>query len=158
MAIFERLRESATPDSADAEGKPEGPSIKEIRADRQKSGFFANLLEQNNQADLAKKIFFEGELTSDDFSTMERYRAEFAEKLERSERVKEMITSELVEEIGVLHPDFQNILKAAGSSDISRLLGNYLESLIFRDQTAFDTIYDSVESLGKKQEVQNAKV
>ncbi|MEK7099462.1 MAG: hypothetical protein AAB916_03000 [Patescibacteria group bacterium] len=158
MAIFERLRAPATPDSADAEEKPEGPSIKEIRADRQKSGFFANMLEQEGQEALAKKLFFgEGEFVTEDFELMEQYRGQFAEKLERSERVKEMITPELVEEMGALHPDLGNILKAAGSRDISRLVGNYLETLIFRDPAAFDYIYDGVENLNKKFEAQRVK-
>lgn len=164
--VIERMREPATPeDAADAEPKPEGPSIKEIRADRQKSGFFANMLEQEGQEDLAKKLFFEKDetgkdtamLTGEDFQRLEEYRVQFAEKLDRSERVKTMITPELITEMGALHTDLGYILKAAGSRDISRLVGNYLQTLIFTDSTAFQTIYEGVEKLEQKIAARKAK-
>lgn len=141
MGILERFQERKTQKdiAGVAEQSLKVPLTKEILADKTQSRLFGMYLEAENASDMAQRLI-NGELTSDDFQTLEEYRQTFLERLERVENLKEAFGPREVEELVAHSPYLKDLAGAVGTGDISRAILKHLPEIAMREPDRFDDL------------------
>jgi hypothetical protein len=151
MPIFEKFRKAEQEDKAKAaqekgEKKIEGPTIKQILADKEQSRLFGMQLEEQGDNELAAKII-SGQLSPEEISELSADRQNFLATMESVKAVRERLSSKNIEEIVALSPELQEIAGSVGPQGIREAVLRDLERLAIKDPGHFREISWAIEDI-----------
>jgi hypothetical protein len=153
MPIFEKFRKAEQEDKAKAaqgaeEKKIEGPTMKQILADKEQSRLFGMHLEEQGNHELGEKIKA-GQLSPEEVGELSAERQNFLATMESVKAMRERLSSKNIEEIVASSPELQKIAASVGPQGIREAVLRDLERLAIKDPEHFKNISDKIEDLDK---------
>jgi hypothetical protein len=151
MPIFEKFRKAEQEEKAKAaqgaeEKKIEGPTIKQILADKEQSRLFGMHLEEQGNHELGEKII-SGQLSPEEVSELSAERQNFLATMESVKAMRERLSSKNIEEIVASSPELQKIAASVGPQGIREAVLRDLERLAIEDPEHFKNISDAIENI-----------
>jgi hypothetical protein len=144
----QNARRGGRAESEEPERKTEGPTTKEILANKDLQDLFADYLETEDAKDLGVKLG-EGTLEGEDFAELEEKRKGFLEILDRSKSIMESLDSRTIEKLVASSPDLQTIAGAVGKEGIRTALSKHMPRVAIKERQRF---IDLEAALGKMAE------
>lgn len=150
MSIFEKFRKAEQEDkakAAQASGKEkiEGPTTKEILADKEQSRLFGEYLGKQGKKVFGEKII-SGQLLPDEVDELSLDRQGFLETMESAKAMREQLSSKDIEAIVASWPELQKIADSVGSESVRELISRDVERLAIEDPDNFNRIDKAVEN------------
>jgi hypothetical protein len=151
MPIFEKFRKAEQEDKAKAaqgagEKKIEGPTIKQILADKEQSRLFGMHLEEQGNNELGAKIL-SGQLSPEEVSELSAERQNFLETMASVKAMRERLSSKNIEEIISSSPELQKIADSVGPQGVREAALRDLERLAIQDPDSFWRISGAIEDI-----------
>lgn len=153
MSIFEKFRKSEQEDKAkEAQGvsekKIEGPTIKQILADKEQSRLFGMHLEEQGNHELGAKVL-SGQLSLEEVSELSVERQNFLATLESVKAMRERLSSKNMEAIVASSPDLRKIADSVGEQGVREAVLRDLERLAIQDPEHFKNVSDAITGIEK---------
>jgi len=151
MPIFEKFRKAEQEDNAKAaQGtggkKIEGPTIKQILADKEQSRLFGMHLEEQGNHELGAKII-SGQLSPEEVSGLSGERQNFLATMESVKAMRERLSSKNIEEVVASSPELQKIADSVGPQGIREAVLRDLERLAIKDPEHFKNVCAAIENM-----------
>lgn len=146
----------------------EGPTLREILANKQQQELFGEFLsrgsdqgERNDQIvksdkELAQRLL-KGELEQDDIGTLAERRDQFVQVLERSKNLRELLAKENIGEIISTSPELQKIAGLIGPERIREVVTGQIERLSIKNPEQFNLLKTSLDSLIESRRVEKQR-
>ncbi len=153
MPIFEKFRKAEREDKEKAaqdagEKKIEGPTIKQILADKEQSRLFGLHLEEQGNHELGEKIM-SGQLSPEEVGELSGERQNFLATMESVKTMRERLSSKNIEEIVASFPEFKRIADSVGPQGVREVILCDLERLAIQDPEHFQNINDAIEDMNR---------
>ena len=151
MSIFEKFRKAEQEDKAKtseaAEGKKiEGPTVKQILADKEQSRLFGMHLEEQGNHELGEKII-SGQLSPEEVAELSDEREAFLTTMESVKTIRERLSSKNIEEIVASSPELKKLADSVGAQGVREAVLRDLERLAIQDPEHFTNIRYAIEDL-----------
>ena len=151
MPIFEKFRRAEQEDKAKAvqdagERKIEGPTVKQILADKEQSRLFGLHLEKQGNHELGARVI-SGQLSPEEVVELSAERSNFLATMESVKAMRERLSSKNIEEIVASSPELQKIADAVGSKGLREAVLRDLERLAIADPEHFQNISDAMRDI-----------
>jgi hypothetical protein len=148
MSIFEKFKKAEQEDKASAAGggKIEGPTVKQILADKEQSRLFGLHLEEQGHRELGEKIK-SGQLSPEEVSELSAERQNFLATMESVKAMRERLSSKNIEEVVASSPELQKIADSVGAQGVRELVLRDLERLAIQDPEHFKNISAAIEDI-----------
>lgn len=143
MAVIEKLHPKA--------GVEEGPSQREILADKKQSGLFGLFLEEAGDTDLAGKVFRKEALEAAELEQLEVHKTGFLERMGGIKKIEDGLTPELLADVAGVSDEFKTILGSVGSEKLKEVFSNHIESLLIGQPHRLADILSHMEDIAKRQ-------
>lgn len=144
----QNARQEGQVENDEPKRKAEGPTTKEILANKELEGLFADYLEAEGAEDLGAKLG-ESNLEGEDFVALEEKRKGFLEILDRSKSIMESLDPKTIEKLVASSPDLQAIAGAVGQEGIRTALSKHMPRVAIKERQRF---IDLEATLGKMAE------
>ncbi len=139
--LFEKyaqdVKDASAAEHPNREKEIEGPTVKEILADKGKSDLFGEYLLNEGDKELGEKLLT-GEPDRGDIDVLSKKRKGFLEILQRAENASELLDSDSLKEIIESSPDLKKLAEVGGSESIRAALKNNLPKMAITDRTRFE--------------------
>jgi len=145
-------RTVGAPVSPEAREKQEGPTVKEILADKAQAELFGEYLEEEGAKGIAKKIL-EGKLSAKDLETLAEQRKGFLAVTERAKRFSEKLDASAMQELVERSPDLQKLATVSGKEDMRSALLERMPSIAIRDRARFDSLDSAMAAVGRSKDI-----
>jgi hypothetical protein len=132
--------------------KLKGPSLKQIRADKDQSALFGMYLESSNAHELGEK-FADSEQEAFDENTqieLAEARRGFLEITEKAKRVSEMLDIKSLQQLIDSSPELKRIADLNGAESIRDIVRKHLPEVAIRDPQNFEELSENMEMLSEK--------
>ncbi len=129
-----------------------GPSLKQIRADKDQSALFGMYLEQSNAHELGEKFADRGQEIFDKNTQIElaEARRRFLEITEKAKKVSEMLDIKSLQQIVDSSPELKIMADLNGAESIRDIVRKHLPEIAIRDPQNFAELSKNIETLFKK--------
>ena len=137
-------------ESGEIEPEKESLSLASIMQDKEKTDLLGKMIDEegNPDGEALMTRLLNKKLEPGDVAKLDEYRERFSGKLEKAENINSEITTEMLADIGALHPDFQKIIKQADSPEkAATMIKGQMNEVAMTDPTRFAHMTKEVEAL-----------
>lgn len=128
----------------------EGPTLKEILANKEQQDLFGEYLETEGVKDLGSKLAGPRlEVDSNDFAALEEKRKGFLEILDRSKSITESLDANTLTKLVASSPELQTIAGMVGRDGIKAALSKHLPRAAITERQRFIDLEDALQQMAE---------
>jgi hypothetical protein len=131
---------------------PSGPNLREILADPHQSKLVGALLEKKGKDDLGKKLAAGENLTKEEIKQLADYQTEIASVLTETEKIKEIVDNDTIEQISLNSPELRQLSRVVGTEGLRQVIVSQMGLLAIQDKARFKQVTTALQNLKAKRE------
>ncbi len=152
MGIAEQWeRKSEETAARNAPEEPQGPTLNEIRGDREQSLLFGKYLQEKGVDKAVSENMLKGKLQEHETEALMKSREEYLKLGTRAEKLNQKISGDL-EKVLVHSPEFKRLVDSFGADNVKGIFARKLHELAITDEASFKKMESEFAEVEKKYE------